>query len=245
MLRKHLMTAALLALVLGALASAARADDTIRLDLRRDGPAGVAGLDGDDDIELVRGYRRFYGGYGYGYRPYFSYGYRSFYGYGFGYRPYYYPRYYSYYAPSFSFSFGYARPFAYSYFYAPPVYYSPYYYCPINGSGSIMPYATSVGAQINFTVMRPAPDNLHAPTPLPGASSDGTYPYDGGPLNPVPMPSSQPAPKAQPTVPLEGRPVSLPAPEKAEKKYTYPAYGEGRTLFAQDRTVPISTPARR
>ena len=124
-------------------------------------------------------------------------------------------------------------------------YYNPYYYCPISSPGSVMPYATSVGASVNFTVMRPAPDSLPAPTPLPGAASDGTYPYDGGPLNPVPMPSSQPAPKAQPTVPLEGRPVSLPAPEKAEKKYTYPAYGEGRTLFAQDRTVPISTPARR
>jgi hypothetical protein len=72
-----------------------------------------------------------------------------------------------------------------------------------------------------------------------------TYPYDGGPADPVPMPKApqteEKKPSAPPMVPLEGRTVSLPAKPAAKPKYTYPAYGEepGRTGFAQDRVTVV------
>jgi hypothetical protein len=79
---------------------------------------------------------------------------------------------------------------------------------------------------------------------LPIPKRDDTYPYDGGPRNPVPQPgNNDPAPSATPkrTVPLEGKPVSLPAPV-AKTQFAYPAYGEsttkkttGKTVFAEDR----------
>jgi hypothetical protein len=57
------------------------------------------------------------------------------------------------------------------------------------------------------------------PKPVP---TDGTFPYDGGPRNPPPMPKSGPIFNDAPaTLPLAGRVVSLPKP-----KYVYPAYGE-------------------
>jgi hypothetical protein len=66
---------------------------------------------------------------------------------------------------------------------------------------------------------------------------DGTYPYNGGPKNPVPNPGADPAPMKdkQRTVPLEGRSVSLP---KSTSKWTFPAYGEAarRTSNVEDRT---------
>ena len=196
-----------------------------RLDLRRGDAAAVPAPDASDDTALVHGFRRgFYGGF---YRPYYSF-----------YRPYYYPRVYSsfsfYYSAPY-FRYGYYRPYVYSYYYAPPVYYysAPYYYCPISDTAPTMPYATTLGLRAGYTAPQSAPDAVTAPAPLPPA--DGTYPYDGGPANPVPQPSARPAAPATPPVPLEGRPVSLPAPEK---KYTYPAYGEGKTSFAQDRVAP-------
>jgi hypothetical protein len=83
---------------------------------------------------------------------------------------------------------------------------------------------------------------------------DGTFPYDGGPKDPVPMPKEGPAPAGAPTkapgrsVPLEGRSVSLPRPAA---QWAYPAYGEQprRTSFAEDRTLltkgaPKTTAAR-
>jgi hypothetical protein len=71
------------------------------------------------------------------------------------------------------------------------------------------------------TPMEPADGYPQAP------NGDGTYPYDGGPSNPVPTP--QPMPKANPmavptrTVPMDGIPVALP---KTGSKWSYPAYGE-------------------
>jgi hypothetical protein len=74
---------------------------------------------------------------------------------------------------------------------------------------------------------------------MPPATPDGgsTYPYDGGPDNPVPMPKrTAPAPlKVAPG----GKVVSLP-PKR--EKLAYPAYGEqpGHGSFAVDRgTVPV------
>jgi hypothetical protein len=69
-------------------------------------------------------------------------------------------------------------------------------------------------------------------------SGNGTYPYNGGPSNPVPMPKKpgleQPPPPR--VVPMEGRSVSL-----TQSKFTYPAYGEEatRTRFAEDRSNPV------
>jgi hypothetical protein len=68
--------------------------------------------------------------------------------------------------------------------------------------------------------------------------ADTTYPYDGGPALPVPMPKVQPNPtQVPPPVPADGRVVSL--PKKSSGKWAYPAYGEQakRTSFAEDRTL--------
>lgn len=80
-------------------------------------------------------------------------------------------------------------------------------------------------------------------TPLPGAPApqqapaDGTFPYDGGPSNPVPKAKDTPPTSNPPqrSVPLEGRSVSLP---KAAPKWSFPAYGETarRTTPDSDRT---------
>ena len=75
----------------------------------------------------------------------------------------------------------------------------------------------------------------------PGVSvpgSNGTFPYNGGPASPVPLPRSSnptPAPIRKPaaTVPLDGTLVSAPAAKPATEKFTYPAYGEKRTKLAQ------------
>jgi hypothetical protein len=75
--------------------------------------------------------------------------------------------------------------------------------------------------------------------PQPPAPDDRTYPYDGGPRAPVPMPKADqetpPPPRPMPpgTIPLEGRTVSLPG----KTQFAYPAYGEEPrvTNFASDR----------
>src|SRR5207237_564538 len=64
--------------------------------------------------------------------------------------------------------------------------------------------------------------------PPAGNGNNGPYQYDGGPLQPMPMPlpSDGPDPTFQPkrpVVPLDGKLVSIPAKAPA---ITYPAYGE-------------------
>jgi hypothetical protein len=69
------------------------------------------------------------------------------------------------------------------------------------------------------------------PMPPPHDLGADTYPYDGGPQVPVPMPGNgvnrPAAPTRTPpaTVPLEGRLVSLPG---QAQRLSYPAYGERR-----------------
>ncbi len=180
-----------------------------------------------DDTELT-GYRRFYGGgyYG-GYRNYyggFGYGYRSFYpGYygGFGYRGFY-PGYYGGFYTSY-----YSRPFYPGYFGGfYPGYYGGFY----RGFG----YGYGNGFYFGIGATR---DDLAAPVvslglkvatsptvvrePAPVAPADGTFRYDGGPANPVPLP----APEAKPMTPPAGLPISLPK-AKPGGSYTYKAYGE-------------------
>lgn len=201
--------------------------------------------DNDADTVLVHGWRRFYWGhrpyYYHGYRPYYYWGYRPYYYW--GYRPYYWPYY-----PRFYFSFGYPR-YYYYYYYPPTYYYYPpppyyyYYYYPISMNGDS-------GSEVPSTIQRVEPQRFYGDaygtTVPPTAPNQATYPYDGGPRSPVPMPrngnDTKPRPEtrpAQPTVPLEGTPIAYPTPV-TQKKYVYPGYGERpapASNFAPERTV--------
>jgi hypothetical protein len=206
--------------------------------------------DNSDDTQLVwgwhrgyyGGYRGYYGGYYGGYRGYASY-YRPYYGYGYGsYRPY-----YNYYRPYYSYS--YYRPYYYGGYgyggyggYYQPYYnytYSQPYYYPMsisdNGSGSYCdyslaerkaPYGGSVGSYVlpAPTTKRVEPmgkaDVYVQPPPRP---EEGTFPYDGGPGKPVPMPKIDQPQKIAPIDPSQGRIASVPT---QAPKYTYRAYGE-------------------
>lgn len=228
MFGRSVAAAALLAVCAGAEPS--RAEDI------RDADTVTLALQGSADTVQVRGWRSYYGGYGsyYGYRSYYGYPY---YGYG---NPYYY-------APSYSFGFNYYRPYT-SYYYAPPVYYyspSLYYYYPIAGNGTAQQQPAYSELTIKPRPLQPPTrESVPLPPPSPG---DATYPYDGGPQNPVPMPRSTPAPMkdAPPaTVPLEGRVVSLPV-KTVENKFRYSAYGEQPTsTFGDLRSVKATSPAR-
>jgi len=161
-------------------------------------------------------------------RSFFFNGFWPFYGY--GYRNFYYPGYYS----------GYGYGYSPYYDYAPSV----YYYSPLcsypasltttySGYSPVMPLAPQDGG--------PVPGG--GPVPRPGTVEDGTYPYDGGPASPVPMPRADPVPSREPARPApkpEGRIVSLPAPKT---QFAYPAYGEktAPTSFAQDRPAVLKS----
>lgn len=227
---------------------ASGANDTVRLG----GPSAKADVDGGTDTELVHrryggyyggyrggyygGYRGYYGG-GYGFRfasPYVSVGFysRPYYGYGYGHRSYYYRPYYSsYYAPA---------------YYSQPYYYGSYYYYPCAGDATIAPQVTVLQ---NQSQLLPSP---HQPAPqyMPPATPNGTFPYDGGPVAPVPAPKTNPPPVPMPPtpqppangiVPIDGRLVSMPTqvgggispvgaattPRSASPaRIAYPAYGE-------------------
>jgi hypothetical protein len=149
-------------------------------------------------------------GFGWGYPFYWPYygGYGNYYG---GYGNYDYP-YYNY--PN---SYDYSYPLGYNS--APTVIYLSSGYTPTSlPAGGAMPYSDRFGRD---------PGIESAPPPRP-VQEDATYPYDGGPIRQVPTPGPDPdstsAPK-QPSVPLEGRAVSIPG---KSAKYAYAAYGEGR-----------------
>jgi hypothetical protein len=122
-----------------------------------------------------------------------------------------------------------------SYYYAPAYYYSApacyytpsVYFSPV-GLNLNVPFVSLSMARRPTAAVAPTDAGLEtipAPRPLKPAQPNGTFPYDGGPANPVPMPQAEPAPnRAAPrTIVPEGRVVSLQA--KAPK-YSYPAYGE-------------------
>jgi hypothetical protein len=164
-------------------------------------------------------YSRNYGGYGYGYRGYYGgyrnygYGYRGYYG---GYRPgyySYYPRYYSYYP---RYSYGY-----YGGYYGSGYYGGSYYYPSAGAAAPVVSLEITRGPAFRDD----APDAQPAPPPpAPAAVEEPTYPYDGGPRNPLPMPKADPVPVPDVKTPVDGHSVSLPA--KVASKLTYPAYGE-------------------
>jgi hypothetical protein len=154
---------------------------------------------------------------------------------------------------------GYRRGFYNGYYggavgYYPPVYpygvsyYAPAYYPPAvgfygrfgrvgvgfypiagNGSDASAPAVSLNLAASNAMAQRPyQPTPIQAPTP---STPSGVYRYDGGPLNPVPLPKQDPAGpngQATPTLPWDaGLPVSLPKkPVTPAKPYTYKGYGE-------------------
>jgi hypothetical protein len=232
MIRRSWMLGAAAAAVLCAWTTTGLADDdTIRLDLKKGKEAATMNLLGAD-ADTVEA--RWYGGWRGGYRGWYG-GYRGWYGgyrgwYGGFYRPYYYRPWvsfglglgYPYYA-------GYYSPYYYSpYVYAPPVYYTPSVYYvpaysyPISLTLSVMRNALLGPDQPAMPYATSPEETIPAPQPAP---KGGTYQYDGGPANPVPMPKPEPAPtrKASPTLPSDARLVSIPA---KTPKYSYAAYGE-------------------
>jgi hypothetical protein len=192
-----------------------------------------------------RGFHRgFYGGF---YRPWF---------YG---ASYYWPYYSSYYWPSYYA--GYGSGFGGYGGYGYGGYYSPYYggygyggYCGISDNGGADTYAICSRRSVGVYYYSSAPQvyqyqypryqqpsvQPQAPQLMPRA--DETFPYDGGPKTPIPMPQESLQPEdARPTVipysklaPGE-KLVSLqpkeksPSQEKKTGKWNYPAYGEQPT----------------
>jgi hypothetical protein len=225
-----------------AASSTSWASDVIRLG----GPSAQASIEGGTDTELVRGR----GGYGHGYGRGYAYG-RGYYGgYGRGYYAGYGRGYYGY---------GY-----YPYYYPPYYVYRPYYYYPIAGDGA--PVLTLQGQSNYQPAPSPSPQPLMPPAYNYNNNGDGTFPYDGGPRNPIPVPAGNTAPMKGPrgNIPLDGKLVSLPttttggfspvttpdmqrfsdvstnAPAQssaAPARLTYPAYGEQAIPPAPRKTI--------
>jgi hypothetical protein len=204
------------------------------------------------------GYWPYYGGYGYGgYGGYYPYG-----GYGFNYGAYNYPIY------------SYSNPYSY---YVPPYYLDPSYYYgqpyPGNGAPGVMPYAPisnpgfvavngNGGRYVDYYAAQGAPvGGVPAAAPV-----NGTFPYDGGPANPIPLPAGTPAPTPAPAPAPGAAPAKLPAgkaapgtllisyppqpataaPARPSTSFAYPAYGEDTraTAFGTQRTAPTTKGSR-
>jgi hypothetical protein len=80
----------------------------------------------------------------------------------------------------------------------------------------------------------------YPPSTVPMPSADGTYPYDGGPVNPIPLPKKVGVGTG------DGRIVGLPAQQKLTTQvggtgFAYPAYGDANatTTFAAGRPSTI------
>ena len=156
-----------------------------------------------------RGYYGGYGGYG---------GYRSYsYGYG-GYRPYY----GGYYGGSRAYYGGGYYPSYYRSFPAYSAYYysGPGIYLGIGAVDNVAPVVT-LGAELA------RPSEIVQPMAAPVVPGNGTFPYDGGPANPVPLPKADPQaiPPANPASIATDLPISL-KPKPAVNPYKYKAYGE-------------------
>jgi hypothetical protein len=252
MLRRCVVITAAIALAAVAWVSPVRAEETIRLGLNGSAPTLTLGGDNDADVIDVAwrggyrggyyggyrgyygGYRGYYGGYG-GYRSYYPRyygGYRSYYPRYYGYNSYY-PRYYGGYYGSYNPSYygGYYGSYSYPSYYGYSSYYTqPYVYFGISGDGDC-------GSNIVTLPLQSGTAGQQVPNTRPPATKDGTFPYDGGPDRPVPMPKVEPEGTQLPkqSVPLEGRPVSFPS----KPKYVYPAYGEQPTRTQPVDTVPV------
>ena len=236
-----------LALLAGA--TLVQADDVIRL-------GGT--FSADDDTHLVhrRGYggggyygHRGYGWGGYGHRHsyYGGYGHRGYGWGGYGYRHSYYGGWGGYHRPYYSsfyhrpyyssfyhrpyYSYGYRPHFYSSYYYLPYYYSSPAYYFidPCADELPAMPEATTLGSS-SFAPRRERAEQLMPPVD----QGNGTYRYDGGPRQAVPMPDTGPASKpASPPLPRDFKLVTQPA----TPQYTYAAYGETTPRTATPATT--------
>jgi len=187
---------------------------------------------------LGYGYGVGYGGYGYGYPSSYGYG-----GYGYGY-----PSNYGY--------GGYGYPPCMPYSTYGSTYYAPDY--PISAPATLpVPgfVAASGGSRYvdYYAATRVNGQTVPVAAPAPG---NATYPYDGGPSNPIPLPAAAPAP-APAAVPapakLPAAPRAAPgtllisfpaqpaaAPAQQPTQFAYPAYGEDTraTSFGTHRTAP-------
>jgi len=182
------------------------------------------------------GYHGWHGGYG-GYRGGYYGGYRGGYyggyrGYGYGYSSFYRGGYYGgYYRPYYAGYYGYGLGLGYGgyyggYGYGYPAYYSApcasVYIGIAGGTGSGAP-VVNLGTSFARPVDPP-------PMAQPAVPGDGTFPYDGGPSSPVPLPKADPGaiPQAGPStatdLPISGKSKSPFAP--ATTPYKYKAYGE-------------------
>jgi hypothetical protein len=235
MTMRYLMWTALAAGLMFASNTASWANDVIRLG----GQSALLNIEGGTDTELIQyrgrggyggGYRGGYGGYRGGYGSYGGYrggygygGYRGGYGgyYG-GYRGYYgggYGNYYGGYRGGYyGGGYGYYRPYYNNYYYGS--YYRPHYYnryyrivadpCDIVPNVTLTLQSTNYPQVVN-------PNQYEQPMQvIPNTSGNQTYPYDGGPKNPIPMP---PADNTTPAnnedgprgiIPLDGKLVSMP-----------------------------------
>jgi hypothetical protein len=148
------------------------------------------------------------------------------------YASYYYP---SYYYPATYYS----TP---SYYYGSEIVAAPSYY-PVAGEMVAAPISTvrrtgeMVAAPMS-TVQRTyqAPAGQPNVPPKPKAS-DGTFPYNGGPSAPRPMPETKPAPKAPP---VDGKLVSLPNENTGgapAPRVAFPAYGDEPIAPAPRKTI--------
>ncbi len=212
-----------------------------------DAPTVTLEMNGNEaDTELVH-YRRFSRGFYRGYaRPVYGYGYRRSFSYGF-YRPY---RGFSYsYYRGFYPRYGYR--YSYSYY---PRYYFPrnYYYSGYGGFygggfyGGFYCSDDQSTPTVNLGELSPVPQvtvpyRQEQPQTFPAPNQPGNngYQYDGGPQNPVPVPST-PAPKKAKPAPQPGAVlVSLPGNENSG--HTYRAYGERVSNQPSSQTTNTST----
>jgi hypothetical protein len=234
---RHFTWSLLAAGLLLANSGASQAQDTVRLG----GPAALNDIDGGADTAFVRwGRGGYYGGY---YRGGYGYGYRSYYaGYGY-YRPYY----RGYYGYGFGF---YAPPV---YYYNPYIYYgAPSYYYPISATSAPTP---TVQARASYSEQLPPPGSLPTMPPV----NNGTYPYDGGPRTPVPMPPPgeefSPANQLRSIVPIDGKLALLPSETTMgsflltgvqtptpSKSAAVPSPRSGYAAYGED---PFTTPVRK
>ena len=223
---RNTVVASILSLAALALGTSAQADDILRADLSRPDSAPVRNLLADwEDLDLettaTRGWYRggFYAARFYGPRFYY-YGYYG-------------PRFYS------SYYYGY---YGSRYIYAPS-YYVPIYTYSAFGYFPCADVITTPSRSVPLMprVVEPAPakpeTTLPAPTPAPAkpapatpAPAPGTFQYDGGPTQPIPMPGSTPdssmgIPK-RPEVYTDFVVSDPPMPRRSSGKWVYPAYGE-------------------
>lgn len=240
-MRRHLA----LALILAAAApAAAQPDDTTyRLDGTPLAGAAAVAVPASADAEVTPVFHRRWGGHYHGgfHRPYYG---------GFGYSSFYRP-YYGGWGGSYYGGFAYHRPF-YNYgYYNSFSYYQPYYsyggwgghYYGISDSSDVVtqsqtlemvraPQRPAAPARLAAAPARRAPAGF---PPERRAPSPGTYSYDGGPADPVPLPApdrAAPAPRQPAAVADDG---TLLVNNRPKANYQYLAYGE--------KPAPVARPA--